>query len=155
MSHSTEFFLCACICYIFETKKNRYSLKTLTILCGLYLILSLTRPSTFIYSLCLFAIYSSKYDYTLRNIYRVAITSVVFTGIHMVISNFLYKEPTIFHNAQINVQQQGFSEISIQSIISSTPKLLQLFYSPSMGIIWVIPVVFFGIRLTILSLPSE
>ncbi|MDA9608119.1 hypothetical protein N9S33_03400 [Candidatus Actinomarina] len=145
MSHSTEFFLCACICYIFETTKNRYSLKNLTILCGLYLILSFTRPSTFIYSLCLFAVYSSKYDYTLRNIYRVGITSSVFSGIHIVISNFLYKEPTIFHNAQINVQQQGFSEISIQSIILSTPKLLQLFYSPSMGIIWVIPVVFFGI----------
>tara|TARA_B110000444_G_C18732704_1_gene544069 strand:- start:75 stop:1022 length:948 start_codon:yes stop_codon:yes gene_type:complete len=111
----------------------------------LYLILSFTRPSTFIYSLCLFAVYSSKYDYTLRNIYRVGITSSVFSGIHIVISNFLYKEPTIFHNAQINVQQQGFSEISIQSIILSTPKLLQLFYSPSMGIIWVIPVVFFGI----------
>tara|TARA_B100001029_G_scaffold58858_1_gene47565 strand:- start:353 stop:1894 length:1542 start_codon:yes stop_codon:yes gene_type:complete len=145
MSHAIEFFLCACICYIFEVIKNRYSWQKLSILFFIYLLLSFTRPSTFIYSLCLLIVYSAKNDYTFKNISRALITASAFSGMHIAISNYLYKEPTIFHNSQINFQEQGFSEISIQSIISNTPKLLQLFFSPSMGIIWVIPVIFFGI----------
>lgn len=146
MSHSVEFFLCAFIVYFFENKQNKlFTFKTLIPLSFLFFALSFTRPSTFIYSLSLIGIYTKKEDIKFDNFLKFLFAFLPFIFSHMYLSNILYNEPTIFHNAQINFQEQGFTESSVKFIIFNTLKLLNLFFSPSMGIIWVLPVVFFGI----------
>ena len=145
MSHAVEFFLCAYLCYLFETKKSLFSGKTFSMVAIGYLLLSFTRPSTFIYSLCLIIIYAKREDYNLKNVLTVSM-NFLFIGItHVVTSLYLYETFTIFHNYQTNLDEQNYLDFYIISIISNTPKIINLFFSPSLGLIWTIPVIIFGI----------
>ena len=66
-------------------------------------------------------------------------------GFLLLLSNYLYSEPTIFHNIRITQEQQGFTDVSLQYIFLNSSKLFELFFSPSMGAMWVMPIIFFGI----------
>lgn len=145
MAHATEFFLCAMLCYKFETKENEYNWRNFSCLSFIYLLLSFTRPSTFIYSLCLLVVYSNSKDFKIKKLSLVFINSSIFLFLHILLSNYLYSEPTIFHNLRITQEQQGFTDVSLQYIFLNSSKLFELFFSPSMGAMWVMPIIFFGI----------
>jgi hypothetical protein len=142
MAHATEFFLCAMLCYKFETKENEYNWRNFSCLSFIYLLLSFTRPSTFIYSLCLLVVYSNSKDFKIKKLSLVFINSSIFLFLHILLSNYLYSEPTIFHNLRITQEQQGFTDVSLQYIFLNSSKLFELFFSPSMGAMWVMPIIF-------------
>ncbi len=145
MSHAVEFFLCSCLCYLLETKKIKYSWKNSTLILMFYFLLSITRPTTFIYSLCLLVIYAKKDDFKLVNFLRFGSIFTLFSSIHTLLSNYLYGVPTIFQNSQIYHSEQGYTETSFLFIVTNTPKLINLVFSPSMGIFWCFPVIFYGL----------
>ena len=145
MPHAVEFFLCSCILYLLEKKKLKYSWKNTILISLFYLLLSFTRPSTFIYSLCLLIVYARKDDFEFSNLLRFGSISTLFSSLHILLSNHLYEVPTIFHHSQIYLSQQGYTESSILFIATNTPKLINLAFSPSMGIFWCFPVILYGI----------
>ena len=63
----------------------------------------------------------------------------------------LYGTYTIFQNYQTNLDEQSYLDFDLLDIILSTPKLASLIFSPSLGIIWTIPVIIFGIIAFILN----
>ena len=145
MPHAVEFFLCSCILYLLEKKKLKYSWKNTILISLFYLLLSFTRPSTFIYSLCLLIVYARKDDFEFTNLLRYGSIFTLFSSFHILLSNHLYEVPTIFHHSQIYLSQQGYTESSILFIATNTPKLINLAFSPSMGIFWCFPVILYGI----------
>ena len=156
MSHAVEFFICSLIIYKFETNKNNiFTSKTLFQLSSIFFLLSFTRPSTFIYSLCLFGVYMRKEDIKLNNFLKAILSFVPFIVSHFYVSYILFDEPSIFHNVHVNLQEQGFTEVTANFIIINSIKLLNLFFSSSMGIVWVIPIIFFGILTIFLNKNKE
>lgn len=151
MSHAVEFFLCAYLCYLFEGKKRPYLIKNYSVISIVYLLLSFTRPSTFIYSLCLIVVYLKKRDYNLKNLYLVSVNLVIIAVVHVLTSLHLYDTYTIFQNYQTNFDEQSYVEFDLLYVILNTPKLASLMFSPSLGIIWTIPVIIFGIIAFIFS----
>ena len=57
----------------------------------------------------------------------------------------LYGTYTIFQNYQTNLDEQSYLDFDLLDIILSTPKLASLIFSPSLGIIWTIPVIILGL----------
>ena len=151
MSHAIEFFLCAYLCYLFEGNTRPYLIKNYTKISVVYLLLSLTRPSTFIYSLCFIIIYFKKQDYNLKNFYVISLNSLLIAIFHILTSLHLYGTYTIFQNYQTNLGEQSYLDFDLLGIILNTPKLVSLIFSPSLGIIWTIPVIIFGIIAFILN----
>lgn len=145
MSHAVEFFLCAYLCYLFETKDNLFSNRTLFFVTLTFLILSFTRPSTFLYSLFLIVIYVERKDYNLLNLIKAVSCFSILGLTHMGISYKLYHTLTIFQNYQTNLQEQGYQEFNAIFILKNSYKIVDLMFSPSMGLIWTMPVVAFGI----------
>ena len=151
MSHAVEFFLCSYLCYLFEKTNNPYNFANFGTISLIYFLLSITRPSTFIYSLCLILIYAKKRDFNLKNFYVVASTLTLSIIFHILTSLYLYKTYTIFQNYQTNFVEQGYMEFDLLFILKNSPKMFNLIFSPSMGMIWVLPVVVFGIVSIILN----
>jgi len=151
MSHAVEFFLCSYLCYLFEKTNNPYNLANFYTISLIYFILSLTRPSTFLYSLCLILIYAKKKDFNQKNFYVVASSLSLSIFFHILTSMYLYKTFTIFQNYQTNFVEQGYMQFDLLFILKNSPKVFNLIFSPSMGMIWVLPVVVFGIFSIILN----
>ncbi len=145
MSHSVEFFLCCLICYIFEKKEpfNRNSYSYL--LAVVYFLLSFTRPTTFIFSLCLIIVYLEKKNFNLTNITFISTFISTISIAHVLLSFYLYNYPSIFHNYAVNISEQDFVTTNLIEIFINLLKIPNLFFSFSFGIIWTLPVVFFGI----------
>ena len=89
--------------------------------------------------------YARKDDFEFSNLLRFGSISTLFSSLHILLSNHLYEVPTIFHHSQIYLSQQGYTESSILFIATNTPKLINLAFSPSMGIFWCFPVILYGI----------
>lgn len=152
MSHSAEFLLCTALLYIFETQKNPYKPNSIFYIFTLYFLLSITRPSTFIYSLCLLGIYLFKFKFDKKNIKFILLYISFYSYLHYSISMKLYESSNFFFNYSSVLDKQNFSdEITFQFILSNFPKLPNLFLSFSMGVIWVCPVIIFGIVSVLIS----
>ena len=146
MAHAAEFLLCTILIYIFETKKYPYDQTNIIYLFISYFFLSITRPSTFIYSLCLLGIYLFKFKFDKKNIKFYSFFLLLFSYFHYLISMKLYKSSNFFFNYSTVLDQQNFSnEINFEFILSNFSKLPNLFFSLSMGIVWVCPIIFFGL----------
>tara|TARA_B100000989_G_scaffold298174_1_gene286424 strand:+ start:50 stop:1576 length:1527 start_codon:yes stop_codon:yes gene_type:complete len=146
MAHAAEFLLCSLLLYIFETKENPLSLLNTFNLTTIYFFLSITRPSTFIYSLCLLGVYVFKFTLDKKNIKFYSFFISFYSYLHYLTSMKLYESSNFFFNYSTILDQQNFSnEITFQFIISNFIKLPNLFFSFSMGIIWVCPIIFLGI----------
>ena len=145
MSHAVEFFLCSWLCYLFETTNKTYKISNLTNIGLVYFLLSFTRPSTFIYSLCLLIIYLKKKDINFKNFLNLLFVSLSYLVIHIFVSLNLYKKYTIFQHYQGNLEELNYVEFTFLHILTNTPKILNLIFSTSMGMIWTLPVVIFGI----------
>lgn len=144
MSHAIEFFLCSLLCYLLERSKGYFDQRTLLYLFTTYYFLSFTRPSTFIYSLCLFLIYLNKDSLNRKIILNIMINSTVFALLHVLLSNYLYGTNTIFENYQTNFQEQNY-QFDLLVVIENIKFLPNLIFSTSMGMIWTLPIVVFGL----------
>ena len=70
MAHATEFFLCSALIYIFEKNKNKIlSRVDVAMLLLIYCLLSITRPSTFLYSLILIPLYRKMFLLDVKSIF--------------------------------------------------------------------------------------
>lgn len=146
MAHAAEFLLCSLLIYILETKKNPFNLMNTFNLTTIYFLLSITRPSTFIYSLCLLGIYIFNFKIDKKNIKFYSFFILLYSYLHYLISIKLYESSNFFFNYSNVLDQQNFSnEITIQFILGNLTKLPNLFFSFSMGIIWVCPIIFIGL----------
>ena len=145
MSHAVEFFLCSVLIYIFEKYFNKITTKVLFVLFFTYFLLSMTRPSTCIYSLCLLLVYLPRQKLKKKTLFQILIPSTIFSIFHVLISQKLYQTYSIFNNYQTNFSEQNYSEFEIISLINNLKYLPNLFFSSSMGIAWTIPVIIFGI----------
>ena len=151
MAHSTEYFLCAALCYLYEGRANYLKRSNLLMVSIVYFLLSVTRPSTFIYSLCLLIFYLEKKDYKIKNFVNILLNFSIIGSLHIFLSMKLYNKLTIYQNYGTTLTEQGYGEVNILSIVQTTPKLVNLFLSPSMGLFWTIPVVFFGVVAILLN----
>ena len=79
MSHAVEFFLCSVLIYIFEKYFNKITTKVLFVLFFTYFLLSMTRPSTFIYSLCLLLVYLPRQKLKKKTLFQILIPSIIFS----------------------------------------------------------------------------
>ena len=146
MSHSFEFFLCSYLIYCFETTENFYDFKSFNKIIFLYFALSLTRPSTFIFSLCLIGYYSEKFQFT-KLISNFQIYSIFFFGtVYVFLSNFLYEDNFILLNLSNNSTTSEFvSDFTLSNYFIGLSKVVNLIFSFSMGLIWTMPTIIFSI----------
>jgi len=145
MPHAVEFFLCAVILYIFEKNKSKISKVEFLFLILSYLMLAITRPSTFIYTLVLIMIYRNKFDISKANLIIYIPISSMFSYLYIWISRTLYSQNYMFLNTYGSDMDSYRATLNIDQILNGLIKLPNLFVSPSMGILWSTPIVFFGI----------
>lgn len=146
MSHSFEFFICSYLIYYFETTKNFFELKNFNKIYFLYFVLSLTRPSTFIFSLCLIGYYSEKFKIKklISNFQFLPI--IIYGYAYVVLSNILYDDNFILLNLSNNSTTSSFvDEFTLSNYFIGFGKFFHLVFSFSMGVIWTMPTIIFSI----------
>lgn len=148
MPHAAEFFLCSSILYILESKESKLSYKKNVILSVLYFLLLITRPSTFIYSLFLLLIYRSKFSFKdlKQNIFKMGLL-LMFSFIYVSLSQDLYQENYMLLNTYGSDMDEYRSTFNFHQIYTGLLKIPNLFFSPSMGLLWTAPIVFIGVIL--------
>jgi len=146
MAHSFEFFLVSYIFYKFETSSNIFSKRTFFLLSLSFFLLSITRPSTFIYSLALFGIYWNKFYFKKQDIFSNLLITSGFIFLYRQLAQQLYKSNFILlqldENSTTNTSSENINLDWILNGILETPNLI---FSFSMGLIWSTPVVIFGL----------
>lgn len=145
MPHSFEFFLCCFLLYLYETKENLIEKRLFLLLISLYFLLSITRPSTFIFSLCLVGFYHDKFKIngiSLSDLALNFLTFAFFSFIYFRLSNILYVENFVLLNLSNNSTTTGFvNDLNIQHYFYGLKRLPALIISPSMGLIWIMPLI--------------
>lgn len=145
MPHAVEFFLCAVILYIFEKNKLEINKAEFLFLNLSYLMLAITRPSTFIYTLVLIMIYRKKFGMRMANFIFYIPISIMFSYLYIWISQTLYSESYMFLNTYGSDMDGYRATFNFNQIFNGLIKLPNLFVSPSMGVLWSTPIVFFGL----------
>jgi hypothetical protein len=147
MAHVHEFFLVSYLVYAFE--KNHY--KTIDtqeffkILIGFFF-LAITRPSTFLFSLLFFAIYKIKLPRNIPSYLKGVSFSSLLIFVYLFLAQTIYEENSIGLNLGSNNTTKGYlSDINFDRVFEGITSMSSLFFSPSMGIVWCTPIVFFGI----------
>ena len=151
MPHAVEFFLCAVIIYIFEKNTSKLSKTEFLFLNTSYFMLAITRPSTFIYTLILILIYKNKFDLSRASLISYIPISAIFSYFYIWISQSLYSENYMFLNTYGSDMDSYRTTFTIEQVFNGLIKLPNLFFSPSMGLLWSTPIVFFGIVYFIFS----
>tara|TARA_Y100000389_G_scaffold89627_1_gene86123 strand:- start:613 stop:2166 length:1554 start_codon:yes stop_codon:yes gene_type:complete len=152
MSHSVEFFLCSWLIFLYETKKNLLLTNNFLQLLTCYFLLAISRPSTFIYSLILLGVYTKKFNNPNKKrfeIKHILIVSLFISG-YILLSLKLYDEPAILLNLSSNTTTSSFvKDINLSFFINSLMNLPNFIFSPSLGLIWIMPSIFFSILITL------
>tara|TARA_B000000532_G_scaffold236069_1_gene222056 strand:+ start:2483 stop:4021 length:1539 start_codon:yes stop_codon:yes gene_type:complete len=152
MAHSFEFFLCSFLIYIYETRRELNDPKNFSLLVLIYFLLSITRPSTFIYSLCLVGIYYdsfrplkiNKQNFLNLNLF------ILFIVFYVYLANQLYQQNTIFLNVSNSLFLNDYANlINFTNLIGGFKKFPNFIFSTSMGIIWIMPTVVFLLYVTV------
>lgn len=151
MSHAIEFFLCSVLIYVFEKYSHKKTTKMLFAIFFTYFLLSITRPSTFIFSLCLFVVYLPSGKLKKKTLNQILFYSIFFGILHILLSQVLYKTYSIFNNYQTNFSEQNYSDFEFMHFIINLQYLPNLFFSSSMGIAWTMPIIIFGILSVVIN----
>lgn len=146
MSHAVEFFLATTILFIFENVKNKkINNKLIFSLTLSYFFLAITRPSTFLYYLILpFAYYKFFKIPNSNKVFLILNTSFLIY-LYIFISQKLYLSNFILLNTYQDDMNAYYDTFTFTQILNGLLKLPNLFLSPSMGILWSTPIVFFGV----------
>jgi hypothetical protein len=147
MAHAHEFFLVSYLVHIFEKNhcKTISAIELYKILIGFFF-LSITRPSTFLFSLLFFAIYKIKLSRNNLSYLKGVFFSSSLIVIYLFLAQTIYQENSIGLNLWSNNTTKGYlSDFNLDRVFEGITSMSSLFFSPSMGIVWCTPVVFFGI----------
>lgn len=137
LSHPIEFLLVCLILFTITKKKiNFYLLVTL------FFLLSITRPTTFVITLFLIPIF-------IKNLKKISLNKLNVSFLSLLIAIYIYISKTLYNSFFIftNTYREDpidfiFSDASIVDIILDIPSL---FISPSMGLIFISPIIFLSI----------
>jgi len=137
LSHPAEFFLVCLILFSITRKKINFYLLLIS-----FFFLSITRPTTFLITLLLIPIFSKNLKKI--NFNKLNISFLLFlTALYMYLAKTLYNSFYIFTNTyREDPIDFIFSDASIVDIILDIPSL---FISPSMGLIFISPIIFLSI----------
>lgn len=146
MPHAVEFFLCTCLVFLFENKKNvKFIYYEIFLLFTVFSLLSITRPSTFLYSIILILIYRKRFKINLAFLTFYALCFTFFTGLYVTLSDYLYRKNYMFLNTYGSDMDAYSSSFTFEQFITGFIKIPNLLGSPSMGIIWSTPIIFLGL----------
>ena len=144
--------MCSFLIYIYETRRELNDPKNFSLLVLIYFLLSITRPSTFIYSLCLVGIYYdsfrplkiNKQNFLNLNLF------ILFIVFYVYLANQLYQQNTIFLNVSNSLFLNDYANlINFTNLIDGFKKFPNFIFSTSMGIIWIMPTVVFLLYVTV------
>ena len=144
LSHPAEFFLVCLILFTITRKKiNFYLLLTS------FFFLSITRPTTFLITLLLIPIFSKNLKKI--NFNKLNFSFLLFlTALYIYLSRTLYNSFYIFTNTYSEDPIDSiFNDASILEIIFDIPSL---FVSPSMGLIYISPIIFLSLVVMALNI---
>ena len=144
LSHPAEFFLVCLILFTITRKKiNFYLLLTS------FFFLSITRPTTFLITLLLIPIFSKNLKKI--NFNKLNTSFLLFlTALYIYLSRTLYNSFYIFTNTyREDPIDSIFNDASILEIIFDIPSL---FVSPSMGLIYISPIIFLSLVVMALNI---
>lgn len=143
MSHAVEYFLCCMLIYIFEKKENEtFESRDITKLLLTYFCLSITRPSTFLYSLILIIFYKRKFVFDLKNVIIYIFQLFGFSTFYIFLSRLLYQKNYIFLNTYGSQAEEYSATLNFEQLLNGFLKLPNLFFSPNMGIVYSTPIIF-------------
>lgn len=146
MSHAVEFFLCSMLIYIFEKKENEnFESRDITNLLLTYFCLSITRPSTFLYSLILIIFYKSKFVIDVKNVIIYILQLIGFSTFYIFLSRLLYQKNYIFLNSYGSQAEEYYATLNFEQLLNGFLKLPNLFFSPNMGIVYSTPIIFIAL----------
>ncbi len=146
MAHSFEFFLVMFIFYLFESKKDLFEKSIFFQLVFSFFLLSITRPSTFIFSLCLFVVYHKKFKFNISNLIVNFGIFFLTVFVYVTAAQKIYDQNSFLLNLNSNNTTAGIAnDINIQWILSGFSNLLNLVFSPSLGLLWSTPVIIMGV----------
>ena len=148
MAHAIEFFLCCFLLYIFEKNENN-ALSTIDItkLLFIYFLLSLTRPSTFLYSLILILLYRRRFILNVKLMFIYIIQFLGFSSIYILLSRRLYEKNYMFLNTYGSDINEYSATFNFEQLMSGFLKLPNLIFSPNMGIAFSTPIIFIALLL--------
>jgi len=142
MAHAVEFFLCCALIYVFENnEEENFGTFDITKLFLIYFFLSITRPSTFLYSLILFLFYRRKFILDRRNILIYIFQFLGFSTFYVFLARLLYQKNYILLNAYGSEVEEYTSTLNIEQLVSGFLKIPNLFFSTNMGVIFSAPIV--------------
>ncbi len=146
MAHAFEFFLVSYLFYKFETSESIFSKKTFFLLTLSLFLLSITRPSTFIFTLSLFGVYLTKNKLQKSDLITNLLTLTGFTFCYIQLAQLLYKNNNFLVQLEDNNTTKGMTDsLNLDWVINGILETPNLIFSFSMGLIWSTPVVILGI----------
>jgi len=148
MAHATEFFLCSALIYIFEKNKNKIlSRIDVAMLLLIYCLLSITRPSTFLYSLILIPLYRKMFLLDVKSIFVYIFQFLGFSSVYILLSRKLYEKNYMFLNTYGSEIGEYSATLNFEQLMSGFLKLPNLIFSPNMGIAFSTPIIFLALLL--------
>ena len=146
MAHAVEFFLCAALIYLFETKKNFSKDLDLIILTTVFFFLLITRPSTFLYSTVLFFVYRKKFMFSrvYKNYFWI-IFLILKIYLYQFISLKLYGTRYFFLSNYGNQVNLKYESVIFETFVDGLLRSPSLFFSYNMGLMWTMPIIIFAL----------
>lgn len=147
MSHVYEFFLVSVLVYLFD-KNNNHTISEADLYKILlaYFFLSITRPSTFLFSLLFFGIFKLIIKIKKIALIRLGIFAILLSTIYVFLARAIYGQNSIGLNIGANSTTSGYlSDFNFERIFAGFLDLFSIFFSTSMGIAWSTPIVLVGI----------
>ena len=153
MSHAYEFFLVSVLIYLFDKNNNRIiDEKDLYKIFITYFFLSITRPSTFLFSILFFGIFKFKIKIEKNVPIRLGTFLILLSTVYVFLARTIYGESTIGLNIGSNSTTSGYlSDFNLERIFAGFLDLFNIFFSTSMGIAWSTPIVLIGICVLLLK----
>lgn len=156
MSHVYEFFLVSILIYLFDKNNNHFiDEKDLYKILIAYFFLSITRPSTFLFTILFFGIFKLKFKSkknTLISRISLGAFAITLSTIYVFLAKTIYAESTIGLNISSNSTTSGYlSNFNLERVFSGFLDLFNIFFSTSMGIAWSTPIVLIGICVLLLK----
>ena len=130
MSHVYEFFLVSVLVYIFD-KNNNHTISEADLYKILiaYFFLSITRPSTFLFSLLFFGIFKLIIKIKKIALIRLGIFAILLSTIYVFLARAIYGQNSIGLNIGANSTTSGYlSDFNFERIFAGFLDLFSIFF---------------------------
>jgi len=113
----------------------------------IYCLLSITRPSTFLYSLILIPLYRKMFLLDVKSIFVYIFQFLGFSSVYILLSRKLYEKNYMFLNTYGSEIGEYSATLNFEQLMSGFLKLPNLIFSPNMGIAFSTPIIFLALLL--------